>query len=136
MELTLTAVMETGEPRTAAVPYPTNHPLSIPRGAEVVIRVVVLKPNGAPANLLDGTGVLTVKAHSEANSAQVGLRVNAEVDSGSRCLLLFTLTGAQTAGLDARRYVYDVWFTDADGAPWCVVPLSEFTVAPAAFRAP
>lgn len=107
--------------------------LTVPLGASLALEIDLVRADGTSVALAGGTLDLVVKAHSDARTG-VAIGFAAVATLLTPHLGLFTITPAQTAALRPQRYVYDVWWTDAQGSRWQVIELSAFILVPAAAR--
>lgn len=130
MLIKLVGVLDDGRRRDPNLPAYTAQEITIPSGADASVQVQLVYPDGTPMKVT-GDYTLTVKQSPFALRVGIGF-----TKSGTRVgdLVTFTLADTDTIVMPPRRYVYDVWLTDADGARSQLVAVSPFIVLPTITR--
>jgi hypothetical protein len=112
MNLTVTGVLETGEPRRPGVPTNQRTTITIQQGTSLVLMVPIVRPDGSSYTPVTGDSVVwSVKKKPTDNPPLISKL--ATIVAGSA---VFTLLPADTKQMDAGRYTWDVWLNRA-GTP-------------------
>lgn len=106
---------------------PFEQDLLWPRGEDGTVRLTVLRQNGVAADLTNGSlllGVRKLRYSAAAAFVRTGTFIDAlagRVD--------FLVVQADTIGLvEEHEYTWDIWYTDAAGKRWQLVPASTWEV--------
>jgi hypothetical protein len=122
MLLELIGVLETGGARASNVPANPRKTLTVPIGASLTLRVSVVETNGSQVQL--DTNSLTWTLKKSPRDADKLLLKRGPAAPAAQCD--FSMVPNDTKQALPGRYVYDVWYTDANGNRNAVVPLSPF----------
>lgn len=142
MTLDLVGVLEDGSESAPGVPANPRKTLSVPRGADATIRLVVKARGGAtfrpPAVDASNRAELSVRLKPSLTPLLTLVGAVMAPADGPEPGYKFTLDPSHATLLDpvgnGARLLYDVWLVSGGKAD-AVVPLSAFVVEPAA-RAP
>ena len=123
----LIGVLESGTRRGRRVPPNARVPIQGFVAGDLTVRVQVVDSTGAPISLYGYTCVLTVKQDPDIEPPLIARLGNLNKPDGVG-RVDFPLVPADTVGLDAGRYVYDVWITDDEGVRNAVLPAAPFVL--------
>lgn len=124
MVIDVIGIIEDGSPRGPNVPASARQSISIVQGADVVLRLKLVKSDGAPYAPSTGEYLWSFRKKNNGIRMRRSGVPTPNIADGS---VTFVLTGAETAALKAGIYIYDVWLTDG-GVTDAVIPLSELVV--------
>jgi len=108
----------------------TKQNLRWPPGAYGDLKARLRRQDGTPVVLTGGILRLAIREVTNVTSAAALVR-DATLTNEAQGLAVFQLDSGDTAAfVEGRRYFYDVWWLDASGRRYQVVPHSEWVAAP------
>lgn len=133
MVIELTGVVDVPGPRGAGVPPDPRRALRIVRGADVTVRLRVVRSSGVAYLVAGASLTMTIRKNPRQLPAIFKTAV-ANPLFGSN-VADFTLSPADTKSLTPGTFGWDAWVTDG-GARTPVIPYSACVVEPTATEVP
>lgn len=112
--------------------------IEIIRGTSKIIELAIEDDDGSPINLTGGQIYFTVKKDTDAVEPLIqkssSLVTEVEFTDPKGGVARIYLYPGDTYRLELRKYTFDIWFINAAGARYAVIPPSTIEVLPGVTR--